>query len=73
MKRTVLLLSTLAGAFAVAGCIAVPVESHRPVVVRQGPPTVVYQGQPPVRGYRDNDRDGVPDRYDRRPNNPYRN
>jgi len=24
-------------------------------------------------GYRDNDRDGVPNRYDSRPNNPYRN
>lgn len=24
------------------------------------------------RGWRDNDRDGVPNRYDRRPNNPYR-
>ena len=23
-------------------------------------------------GYRDNDRDGVPNRYDSRPNNPYR-
>jgi len=25
------------------------------------------------RGMRDNDRDGVPNRYDSRPNNPYRN
>jgi hypothetical protein len=65
MKRTVLLLSAVAGAFATAGCIAVPVESGRPVVVQQVPAPVRYQ--------RDSDRDGVPDRYDRRPNNPYRN
>ena len=51
-----------------------------------GPPPRRYYAPPPPRhyrhdrrwdnrrgGYRDNDRDGVPNRYDRRPNNPYRN
>ena len=33
-----------------------------------------YRGRPPYGhpGWRDNDRDGVPNRYDRRPNDPYR-
>jgi hypothetical protein len=31
-----------------------------------------YDRHGPRRGMRDSDRDGVPDRYDRRPNNPYR-
>jgi hypothetical protein len=30
------------------------------------------RGRPPARAGRDRDRDGVPDRHDRRPNNPYR-
>ena len=32
------------------------------------------RGRPPYGhpGWRDNDRDGVPNRYDRRPNDPYR-
>ncbi|MBT2325888.1 hypothetical protein J7E62_26520 [Variovorax paradoxus] len=47
------------------------------VVVRPAPPLyVTRQGYGPRHGYRharrDSDRDGVPDRYDRRPNNPYR-
>lgn len=31
-----------------------------------------YGRHGPRGGWRDNDRDGVPNRYDRRPNNPYR-
>ncbi len=31
-----------------------------------------YDRHGPRRGMRDSDRDGVPNRYDRRPNNPYR-
>ena len=31
-----------------------------------------YDNNPPPRAQRDRDRDGVPNRYDRRPDNPYR-
>ncbi len=66
MKRTVLLLAAVAGASALAGCVGfVP----QPVPVSG---TVVYESGPPPRAYRDRDGDGVPNRYDRRPRNPYR-
>jgi hypothetical protein len=36
------------------------------------PPPVVYYGYGYGRGWGDRDRDGVPNRWDRRDNNPYR-
>ena len=62
MKKLTILLLALAGMTALSGCVAYPVAYDRPVVYRAGPPP----------GYRDRDGDGVPNRYDRRPNNPYR-
>ena len=52
-------LALVLAALTLSGCIAVPYDSYRP---------------PPPRGgaYMDRDRDGVPDRYDRRPANRYR-
>ena len=46
----------LAASAILAGCVVAPYD--------RGPP-------PRGHGY-DRDRDGVPNRYDRRPNNPYR-
>ncbi|TFZ06291.1 hypothetical protein EZ313_06505 [Ramlibacter henchirensis] len=68
MKRTVLLLAAVCGASALAGCVGfVPVPAG-PVEV-QG----AYHHHPgPPRHMRDRDGDGVPNRYDRRPGNPYR-
>lgn len=66
--RTLLLLAAVGGSAALAGCVgfvpqpvpvAVQVEGHS------------HRGPPP-RALRDRDGDGVPDRYDRRPGNPYR-
>jgi len=47
----------LAASAILAGCVVAPYD------------------RPPPRGhyYGDRDRDGVPNRYDRAPNNPYRN
>jgi hypothetical protein len=66
MKRIVLLLCAVAGVSALAGCVGyIPVAEPAPsVVVRSAPP--------PHRAMRDSDGDGVPNRYDRRPSNPYR-
>lgn len=67
MKRTALLLAAVCGASVLAGCVGyVPVPA--------GVSATYYEGSPPPRAYRsrDRDRDGVPDRYDRRPGNPYR-
>lgn len=50
------------------GCIAVPVADPGVHVSA----TVRSDGGPRYRGMRDYDRDGVPNRYDRRPHNPYR-
>lgn len=66
----------------------VPPPPPRPVYVQPapivyGPPGYYYEPRPYPRhhrhhhhhhrhGYRDSDRDGVPDRYDRRPENPWR-
>jgi hypothetical protein len=64
MRRTVLLMCAVAGAAALGGCVGyIPVPAG---------PQVVYQQPAQPRYHRDRDRDGVPDRYDRRPNNPYR-
>ncbi|MDM0001872.1 hypothetical protein QTI24_24915 [Variovorax sp. J22P240] len=52
-------LALILAALTLSGCIVAPYDNYRP---------------PPSRGgaYMDRDRDGVPNRYDRRPNNPYR-
>ena len=66
MKALIPLLMAGAAA-ALAGCVAVPYDA--------GPPPRAYYSRPappPPGARRDYDRDGVPDRYDRRPNNPYR-
>ena len=52
------LAALLIASATLAGCIAVPYDNGRP--------------PPPRAGY-DRDRDGVPNRYDRRPDNPNRN
>jgi hypothetical protein len=56
MKSLALVLAALT----LSGCIVAPYDHYRP--------------PPPPRGgaYMDRDHDGVPNRYDRRPNNPYR-
>ena len=64
------LISILLAGTALAGCVAVPYDA--------GPPPGAYYSRPapppppPPGARRDYDRDGVPDRYDRRPDNPYR-
>ncbi len=75
MKRTILLLSAVTALSALAGCVGyIPV--HEPaypgVVYQPGPAVVVQPSHRPHRGMRDSDRDGVPNRYDRRPTNPNR-
>ena len=57
MKRLALVLAALA----LSGCIVAPYDNYRPPPPRGG----AYMD-------RDRDHDGVPNRYDRRPNNPYR-
>ncbi|MDM0036431.1 hypothetical protein QTI33_30140 [Variovorax sp. J22P271] len=57
MKRLALVLAALT----LSGCIVAPYDNYRPPPPRGG----VYMD-------RDRDRDGVPNRYDRRPNDPYR-
>ena len=60
-------LSLAAAMVLLSGCIAVPYDSgagyHRSHDRGQAAPERVY---------RDRDRDGVPNRYDRAPVNPYR-
>ena len=68
MKRTVMLLAAVGGAFALAGCVGfvpapVPVGVHVEGHQHSGPPP---------RHMRDRAGDGVPNRYDRRPRNPSR-
>ncbi|MFL6691836.1 MAG: hypothetical protein ACJ8GO_02640 [Ramlibacter sp.] len=65
MKKTVLLLAAVAGLSALGGCVG-----FVPVPVGPGYHGGYYSAPP--RAYRDRDGDGVPNRYDRRPNNPYR-
>ena len=67
MKKLSILLLSLVGFLALSGCVAYPVyDSHGPH----------YRGGPaygPGYGQRyDRDGDGVRNRYDRRPDNPYR-
>nr|WP_175544908.1 hypothetical protein [Variovorax sp. OV329] len=58
---TPLLLAT----FALGGCVAYePAPPPHHYGYRDGPPPPRYDGD------RDRDRDGVPNRYDRAPNNP---
>ncbi|SDN72787.1 hypothetical protein [Polaromonas sp. JS666] len=61
MKKLSILLLSLVGFLALSGCVAYPVPYDN------GPH---YRGGPGPRY--DRDGDGVSDRYDRRPNNPYR-
>jgi len=79
MKTTALLLSAVSGALLLTGCVGfVPapvavdatVVHPAPVVVHPHP--VYVRPGPPPRAWRDRDGDGVPNRYDRRPSNPYR-
>ena len=82
MKAILKLLCAAGVVTTLAGCVGfVPVHEPPPaaVVVHPAPPVlvhpapaVVYRPAPPPRGWRDRDGDGVPNRYDRRPNNPYR-
>ena len=65
MKRTAMLLAALCGFGALGGCVG-----FVPVPVGGG--YDAHYHSPPPRAYRDRDGDGVPNRYDRRPNNPYR-
>lgn len=65
---TKLILSMAAAGVLLSGCIAVPYDAgagyHRS-----------YERErygPPARAYRDRDGDGVPNRHDRAPGNPYR-
>ncbi|MEJ8856100.1 hypothetical protein WKW79_16085 [Variovorax robiniae] len=60
MKKTVLLLAA-AAVTALSGCVAVPYDAG---YSRAEPPP------PHSRGRGDRDRDGIPNRYDRAPENP---
>jgi hypothetical protein len=58
MKSRMKSLAFALVALTLSGCIVAPYDHYRP---------------PPRGGaYMDRDRDGVPNRYDRRPDNPYR-
>lgn len=74
MKRTLWLLAAVGGASLLAGCVGfVPVPAHAPAVQVHG--TYHHAAphySPPPRHLRDRDGDGVPNRWDRRPNNPHR-
>jgi len=64
MKKVIFTLGS--ASVLLSGCIAVPYDAG-----------VSYQRSydrvgPPARIYRDRDGDGVPNRYDRAPGNPYR-
>ena len=59
MMMTKTLAVLLAASAVLAGCVVAPYDRPAPR------PNYGY-------GDRDRDRDGVPNRYDRRPNNPYR-
>ncbi len=68
MKRLVLVGAVLA-ATVLSGCVVYPHGGGR----HYHPSQQGYDnGGPGPRGARDRDRDGVPNRYDRRPSNPYR-
>ena len=62
MKKLAALLTSLIGLAALSGCVAYPVGyENRPQ----------YRQVPERGANRDRDGDGVPNRYDRRPGNPY--
>jgi hypothetical protein len=68
MKRTLMVLVAVCGFGALGGCVGfVPVGPGYHGGYHGG-----AYNSPPPRAYRDRDGDGVPNRYDRRPNNPYR-
>lgn len=75
MKKLAALLVAFAAVSTLAGCIGVPYDDGR------GPPRASYDrdARPSYERdrdrerMRDRDRDGVPNRYDRQPNNPDRN
>jgi predicted small secreted protein len=68
MKK--LMLSLAVASTFLTGCIAVPV-SDAGVQISGSARSYPDGGRPYARG-RDRDGDGVPNRYDRRPANPYR-
>jgi hypothetical protein len=63
MKSIATLALVLIASATLAGCVIVPYDGGRP------PPRYHYHGG---YGYGDWDHDGVPNRYDRQPGNPYR-
>jgi hypothetical protein len=64
-----LILSLTAASILLSGCVVAPYDPVGPGYYRH--PHHSYYG-PPGRAYRDRDGDGVPNRYDRMPGNPYR-
>lgn len=66
MKKTILLVVLLGSAL--SGCVAYEVDV--PMASSRG----YYHDRAgvPANQYRDRDGDGVPNRWDNRPNNPYR-
>ena len=76
------LLISLAAVGALSGCVAYPYGYYGEAPYHGGGPyyggsVVVHQPParaygPPARRYRDRDGDGVPNRYDARPDNPRR-
>jgi hypothetical protein len=73
-KKLALLVATVA--VVLTGCVLPPHHGHEPGprggYDDRGSDRGRDRGVGPHRGPRDSDRDGVPDRYDRRPNNPNR-
>ena len=64
MKKLAVVLIALG---ALSGCVVHPVGAHR-----HGGYHDHDRDRGSYRGHRDRDRDGVPNRYDRRPDNPRR-
>ena len=71
IKRTLMLLAAVGGTAALAGCVGF-VPAPVPVGVHVEGGHGGHHTGPPPRAWRDRDGDGVPNRYDRRPRNPYR-
>jgi len=68
MKKIVAALAAAGGLL--AGCVAVEPIGYS--TYGTGPTHFDNNTYSSSRGYRDRDRDGVPNRWDARPNNPYR-
>lgn len=67
--RTMAIVAGLVATATLTGCVVYPYgHGHRGRYYQEAAP--VYQTAPVYRG--DRDGDGVPNRYDRRPHNPYR-